>query len=718
MDWMNLRVEWPNFDNENEEFLFLTYPPISSSHYRREYMNYWHKVFPNIQNYTAYVAPTKRTKVSPPRFPLRSTLTPAPFPRNKETHYPPRKSPPEVFGKIMLSPDDPPVQNVEHPAVGHTTQKSGWTMNTLIVLGGVFLAANLILFLALYYKCTNRKNNNPEEKANNEDPNEIAENSSKNATPFDPDGCNIIGMIMKASKTEAVKVSEDASSSKAKLTRNMSNSTLDAHTKVREWITQEIVQRCSPGFLRRSRDSEQSNFTRIKPPLLRSDAKTIESNSTLGRSPTRPVSPDESPTIIKTIPQSTKKSSEKGKSSNIPKLPSQQSSDKGKHKHRGGKVSVAIDATPAGRGSSVMRQQPIELTKSLDCTSSGIEKEVPLRRSVTLEDICTTPKPLGRTAHIRKSSTNINVQYRQMQEPTLVKIQHFHSKSDPIQDLYSFTPPPKLKTFSPDTDVNVTSREETTAAPQLTPEQALLTIKRRNFPKVLPDLPGHNESLTHKRRSMPVPNLSTNPPEGKHSRTLNKPHPRLAPIPPPRTSSSLGRQDSGPSPMCHSAPVLATEPPLPEEPEMTFNNLYFGPLAPARKPEPKSPQEIYESLKPQRPTEPKPMVRAIPKAIVTADPERPIRRPDPKVVIKPKIARNASKSAGIPRVTVNDNATYVNLSDLKNEQAVEEKAKVVRPSQIPKKIKDGDQSANKGSSSSESTTPSEESDTGTVVKRK
>lgn len=708
-------------------------------------MRYWQEIFPNMRkNYTIYVPPTKRPKPANrfnnfPKELFHPTSLPNYVPKKKELASFPRIPEPEVFGKVVLSPEDSPPGNIESPSVGQTIQRSGWTRNTLIILGCIFLAANLILFLALYYKCANKKKSDAVTN-NTDDPIHTEENSSKAVPRFDSDGCNFIGMIVKASKSEVVKVTEDASSSKAKLTRNISSSTLDAHTKVREWITQEIVQKCSPAFLRRSRDTEQSNLSRIKPPLIRSDSKTVESSSTLGRSPTRPVSPaGETLQKIKVVPQPTsKKSLERYGNSDTSKLNLQQSLDKGKRRCRADKVSVAVDATPAGRGSSVMKQQPIELTKSLDCTSSGIEKEVPLRRSVTLDDISSSPQTIKKIDQLRKSTTSVNIQYKQLHEPTVVQITHFHSKSDPVQDLYNFTPPPKLKTFAPEGDVNVTSRDDSVEKEvrQITPEQALMTIKRRNFPKVLPDLPSR-QAIIQKRRSMPAPNSLLPTLEGRmHNRSPSgKPHLRLAPVPPPRTSSALARQGSTPSPICQSAPVLATEPPAAEEPELTCNNLYFGPLKSSReklkKVDLKSPQEIYESIKPQRPNEPKPEIKALPKTIVTTDPERPIKRVEPKVVIKPKISRNMSKNTGIPRVTATDNATYVNINDLKPQQEdiktnasslisgkVEEcKGKIARPSHIPTKVKSGEHCVNSSSSSSESTTPSEESDTGTVVKK-
>lgn len=59
---------------------------------------------------------------------------------------------------------------------------------------------------------------------------------------------------------------------------------------------------------------------------------------------------------------------------------------------------------------------------------------------------------------------------------------------------------PKMTTFGVDQkhDINVTCREPTVVVENISPEEALKTIRRRNYPKVLPDI--------EKRLSLPAPN--------------------------------------------------------------------------------------------------------------------------------------------------------------------------------------------------------------------
>lgn len=361
--------------------------------------------------------------------------------------------------------------------------KSGTTMNVLIAVGAVFLLVNVILFVGLYYKCIRLKSVESNRKRDCEEP-EISETSSSKRQKFDG-GCNLMKMISKSSKSEdtyeAVKTSEG--SSKTKLTRQMSASTIDPHTKVRDWIANEIVNKYSPRIFRSAKrpfmlTRQFSTIRKEVEEIKESNPKIYESNSTLGKSPTRPVSPVEDKVFLKSI---------------IKKKPE--------------KVSVAVDATPSGRGPSVLMQQPIELTKSLDYPNFHPEFEASsLRRSATLDNFLNPRK----SQTFRRSSTSINLEIQPIET---IKIEHHHSRSEPVQDLYdelNKNRPKTLKTFSQ--DVNVTSRDDDDdEIKPLTPEESLMTIKRRNFPKVLPDFPETKQSLAHKRRSMPAPNVLYRP---------------------------------------------------------------------------------------------------------------------------------------------------------------------------------------------------------------
>lgn len=692
--------------------------------------------------------------------PLKTTMLPAHLPTRKTT---------DVYGIVKLESDEDSIDhapiNVDMVISKNPQIKQTSTMNILLTVGGIVLLVNVLFFLALYYKCSKLKRRNCVEK--NEDLNDseteqcAAEKPSKLKAIFEGSGCNIIQIIGGTSKSddpyEAIKI-EGVPETLPPLTRQMSNSTIDAHTKVKEWIAQEVVQRCSPRYIRKlnKQHSNKSSKTPVednsystkgvrgKPPLLRSDTKTVESNSSLGQSSTRPVSPAEEAVTPNAQSNSVR-----------PVKVQQHSLERNTIKKQ--KVSVAVDATPAGRGSSVMRQQPIELTKSLDCPTIQKEVDLPLRRSVTMEDICSKTEAVNPNT-LTKSSTNINVELKKYDEPTMVKIKHFHSKSDPVEDLYSYNSPKVLKTFDPNQDINVTSRDESEETiAELTPEQALLTIKRRNFPKVLPDFPSRNEAA-YKRRSMPAPNMLFMPiPEvpslSQPSTPTEKIYCRFRPVPPPRISSTLGRKPTvKPSPVCLSAPVLAEEPPIPEEPEVTCNNLYVGPLKKV-KPDVHNPllskcssQPIYDNLNHSRSLDKHD--KQTPKTIVTTDPQNPIKRMEPKVIIKPTISRStsneASKNKGIPRVTVNDSISnypkrsdevsgiegnertgtvqtgnelkdnkekhYESSSGIPIKKAGSIKTNKQKSSQIPTLVK----STNVNKEGSSDSSPSEESDTGTV----
>ncbi|KAJ8909338.1 hypothetical protein NQ315_017122, partial [Exocentrus adspersus] len=449
---------------------------------------------------------------------------------------------------------------------------------------------------------------------------------TKEREPFLMNGCNIVRMMSKSSKTDDYPTSKANNSiPNYNLTRQMSNSTIDAHTKVRDWITQEIVYKYSPRFFRRPRH----NQTKTKIPHTADISGSTEmcNDSTLGRSPTRPVSPSDE----QTIPQ-------------------------------------------------------------------------PLMKTSTI----TRPK----IGNLRKCQLQL--------------MQHLRKR--------------KLRTFDPNADVNVTSRDDNDHTPTpLTPEESLMTIKRRNFPKVLPDHPGR-EALMHKRRSMPAHSLFLPIPESSSfsqpNSPTNKSFTKLPPTPPPRTTT-LPKQSSTPIPVCASDPMLAE---LPIEEEVVCNNLYVGPLIPKSKSNSRNEglnsQPIYDSLRNITKSDNEAKCSK-PRTIITANPNMPIKRAEPKVVVRPTPAKRTAETKQnkqIPRLVVPDNQPQSNPTpsthteetisketipeaDLKvceTTESVDQK-RTHKKSQIPTLVKPP--SPNKESSGSESTTPSEESDTGTVVKK-
>ncbi|KAK5647073.1 hypothetical protein RI129_005537 [Pyrocoelia pectoralis] len=705
MDWIRFEVEWPEYDIENEAYLYFALPPQVKYHYRESQVKFWNENLPNIMKENPTV-PTyyESWKTTTTKIPKATPTTSRSYP--KLTKKPTIKPTPTPFDQPAVEPRVTEESDVE--------SKSSNATNLLVVVGCLFLLINIFVFAGLYYKCVRLKN---KEKKRREEygipPMEgIGEKSAKVSEEVPVlDGCNLMKMIGKPSKSddvyEAVKLSDDGSNARFKLMRQMSSSTIDPHTKVRDWIAHEIVHRCSPRYLRRTRQqlAEEHKAKQKQEMGSKQISSAIDSDSTLGRSPTRPVSPE-----VKTSGPTTRSCHSLTKPSAIPVLKQAVAPKKSD------KVSIAVDATPAGRGISVMRQPPIEISKSLDYQYLAPQPEPQLRRSFTMDDVNLS----STDTNLHRSSTSIS-----LKQP--LKIHHHHSKSDPIElpaDFFTAVRPCEIQE-----EINVTSRDESIDRLEpLTADQQLQIIKRRNFPKVLPDFPRPSkEIVTIKRRSMPAPGILNVPiPEissfSQPTSPTGKLLGRLPPVPPPRTTSACGKNQNLLR-VCESPAALAEEPPLPKEPEVTFNNLYIGPLVPntVKKQDPykQSIQQIYEHLRP--PKQKEAQEKKEPKTIISANTQNPAKRAEPKVVIKPTIAKKSTdllNRVGARVVARNSTDEKYNLLKVTSPASSGEgdNVKKSKPSQIPTLIKVGDNSPNKESLSSEST-PSEESDTGTVVKR-
>ncbi|CAH1117824.1 unnamed protein product [Phaedon cochleariae] len=689
--WLQFDVEWPEFDIEEEWYLNLGIPPQPSQHYRDSKIRYWNEIFPKLtENFSFPIYPSTRPTAETPDFLKSPRKTAPPFlydhlpnmaiaPSNDKYmnfHKPTRGMSRAVFGTVIKSGERKPdnmVKNVYGTILESTPEevKQATTMNIVTIVGAVFLMVNLLLLVTLYFKCYRNKkvssrtghttNTNGDEKSRRDDENVLI------------NGCNIMKMMGKSTRSddtyEAVK-----NDPRYKLHRQMSGSTIDAHTKVRQWIAQEIIQKYSPRFFRRpAQDDSNSKSKQTMPEDFNVSIK-VEGDSTLGRSPTRPVSPCEE----KAIPMRT--------------------STITRPKMKVPKVSVAVDATPSGRGNSVLMQKPIELTKSLDYPNTTPDMDTPLRRSFTMEDF--SPRVVDFQNDLRKSATNVSCHKSNFQ-PTIIKIEHSHSKSDPVQDL-DYTAMRRLKTFDPNGDINVTCRDENEQTVPLSPEESLNIIKRRNFPKVLPDHPGR-ENLVNKRRSMPIPGFFMPIPEGSSFSQNNSSMPKslnkFPPVPPPR-SSTLMKQSSNPLPVFISEPTLAEEPE--EEPEIVCNNLYVGPLIPKRR----DGHQVYGSLK-----------NMIGGSLGKVKHGGQIKHPTlSREMDDDKFIRMNSKLMHQNVIEVCSEQEKTELGVHHELCDVNAKHRVVKKSQIPTLVKTPSASFNKESSSSDST-PSEESDTGTVVKR-
>lgn len=320
--------------------------------------------------------------------------------------------------------------------------------------------------------------------------------------------------------------------------------------------------RCSPRFLRKTRETLQKEHQEKLSKQQQKEKQRIEEEALKERKE-EPIY-DTSPALVV----------RPGKKSKLPK------------------VSVAIDATPATRTESVLNQVPIELTKSIEATNKYapssdqliapevivIEHHHSRSDPLPMENILNTVKPNFSTSRIHQSdSESTNSLYAKINPKLKSRLPRpglgaeapssDQSKYENLTEEIYMKSGTILTTFGV-SDVNVTCREPIVERECISPEEALRTIKRRNYPKVLPDI--------EKRRSLPAPNSLFVPKQHANSLKDYKSGNRVnlfssqPPLPPPRMF--------GPSKSLEKSDFFAEEHESQAESEPMTTNLHVGPL--------------------------------------------------------------------------------------------------------------------------------------------
>lgn len=626
----------------------LDIPPSIEQYYRQDKLAFWNRDLPLSLNNTSMPYQPTQTPWLSPSDPRHQDFLDI----NHEPHIPPpvefdpRTYPPEVQVKIPSVDEGDSRKRLSAVA-------SSVTLSVVILVGMCFALINLCAFAGLYYqrdklrvreRLVNTRYRCVNVASDDADPDDQYRRSEPHLDSVDGSSQGIkknqgIKSILKSSeggtyeqvnpmsgKTASVGrpgtrlgVSRDASSSTV---------TIDPHTKVKEWIAHEIVHRCSPNFLRRCKkvDTKTSSFDTFGEQGDQLSTLTFDSNNS--------------------------------------RVGSINTNQRQKPK----KVSVAVDATPASRSSRVLQQTPIELTKSMDegLVVSGkssrpyhqgmkaatslvtILKRPSLQRSEALGSEESTIEPLRR-------STSINVQLSST-TPSSPSIMHVHTQSDPLsrtkyvdnktpenklcEDLYSQVKKrPKETSLIPvrgkPPDINVTSRDDLTDNSEMSAEEALDSIKRRNCPRVLPDYPEESFHLQKatKRRSLPLSaQLTTDTGESDES-TYAILGLKVPPPPPPRMST-LGRKPT------NASPVIS---------------LNTSQLSAKLKPSDKTqvPLAVRVPTVPTLPASVRPLAD-----IPESPPKSQIKRNEPRIIIRPTMNPIMGKSdpktfysSSIPRVT-------------------------------------------------------------------
>ncbi|VVD05479.1 unnamed protein product [Leptidea sinapis] len=539
--WNQYNVEWPEYNSVHQPYLRIdtvrkiwSPPVINQPHYSET-------AFGKLRPY------------SPPQ---HKSDTDAIYREIQSIKTPSRPIPPSLMEKTALT--------TAKPTINMAIKTSSMTVTLIISLSILFLAVNISICSVLYLRkkklqrdrslqCTRPS------RAEMGEVDVIGQKSSKDdksTLQKLKNGCSVIrAMSNKMPKnSKKVKTKEVCKTPKSddsggfrerfQLRRHLSTSTLDAHTKVKDWIANEVMHRCSPNILRKSNSETQQKsvkqYTRSEE-LLTESQKLNKTSEKLDKQPLNSLS-NKFSLKNKTSEKTTSTSALDSQSSIISNNKTEKSNDslKSKESVKSKKVSVAVDATPSARTNSIFSQEPIEHSKSVD--DVGINPDY---IDGKIKDIVKNNKEIPVSVHICKSQSD-NVFKNELTlslkpETTTLKISHKHSTSDPVTNVNYEQVKQKIQNNSetinilpPVTfrnDVNVTSCEGRMQCQPLSAEEALMTIKRRNFPKVLPDLP-----KSQKRLSLQPTTLQTFRSYYDSSESQTE-KPKVPPQPPPRTTT-------------------------------------------------------------------------------------------------------------------------------------------------------------------------------------
>lgn len=548
IEWKRYDIHWPEFNKKTQSYLNIGIPPASELKYRNMYMNFWNKELPDELNEIGTIPPSLFRPFVPPGTEMTSADD---IVTGKMNFYPPKGSnrevvpiwtqghlnrkpvdrttenslrtlklltqnikddmlnaPPTFDGVVKESSDE--VRSVNSENIDETKDKIVRSEALVPLLIGLIITV-LILNAAIYsaYLIQKRKKpqNGQKRKFGIISYDGTTDDELKRSKHNDGDDSFILDICRKSStiydpiKPNGFKITN--------LSRQLSTSTVDAHTKVTDWITNDLSK---------TTDSKNSSST------FSSKCKSILKK-----------------------PQ---------------------------------KVSVAIDATPQNRSDSVLRQEPIEITK---------------QKSIDGPRIICQEIDLGPDGDSDTSSCCPEIQ--------TIRIDHKHSHSDPVEMYYTVHKNDEKTTSFVNEDINVTSRDSNSPFKlPLSPEEQLQNLKRRNFPKVLPNYPSDGGGIYE---SSSTSNSFSNNKSKRNSLPPNQFNRGIPPLPPPRTVSTLGRKSSfrRSNTIICSPLQLATEVDESEEdePKITQNTLIVGPIVPKNKQE-----SVYSTVKrnpPQIPTD-------------------------------------------------------------------------------------------------------------------
>lgn len=609
-EWQKYDVDWSEYEPRNRTFLNLGLPPVIQQRYRDKYASFWNDRLPdqlrNVTNmnlsppYAEYYGPSSVPSEPPPSpasgsIPQRGTTYSSsrdPFIDGKINLYPnsglrpPRPTDDDPYKLLELIRTNPRRYNVmAHPETDEEAGGSVFPSTTerIIIVNSsdivekadvtlyalIFMVVLLVLLLAAFALVLRKsQRRNKGDDANHKPSHETTTTNSsvattdKVASSSDVDESYVISTMRNKKKPPPHTPNKYESMSFCRnllqkyQRRRVKNQVFNQSNKVAEWMTSEELAKYRPQFF-------DSKLTLNRHSSFLGGGGTTTASST---------------------PE---------------------------------KVSVAIDATPQNRSDSVLRQEPIEITKAkANYLHNNNDRIIICQEIDDLPSDMLNRSSYGSNSNGRGSYSSSDMSNcsdvgckgvgcggggEQHQQQSINPV-HGNGPYEQMMEM-SLGDDEQVTSFIIEhEDINVTCREASVERDPLSPTETLSNIQRRKFPKVLPDY----HPAKNKRHSLPYPSTSVSSssfgavpvPVDIDVHQTPYDHPPT-PVRVLMNTATLGRRGSNhhryrPASrvMGTSETQMALEPPeAPEEPPTTSNTLIVGPLVK------RSAESIYTTLK-------------------------------------------------------------------------------------------------------------------------
>lgn len=276
IEWKRYDINWPEFNKKSQSYFNIGIPPASELKYRNMYMNFWNKELPDELNEIAMIPPSLFRPYAPPGTEMTSNED---IVTGKMNFYPPKGNNRDIGpiwtqGHLNRKPVDKTTENAlrtlklltqnikddmynapptndgiipddsnsiteSYPGTQEKIVKSEALVPLLIGLIIAVLILNAAIYSAYLIQKRKKSPNSQKRKFGIISYDGTTDDELKRSKNNDGDDSFILDICRKSSTIyDPIKPSNGFKITN--LSRQLSTSTVDAHTKVSDWITNDL----------------------------------------------------------------------------------------------------------------------------------------------------------------------------------------------------------------------------------------------------------------------------------------------------------------------------------------------------------------------------------------------------------------------------------------------------------------------------------------------